>query len=102
MIIIANIITFNKLHHQHFLLHSTKCDSFLECLKKAYEYVNSVCKKEVKLNSYTVSWMSNEDNIDTKKSYFYGENISQVLEKFYFNKKSEDFTIHSITLNPIS
>ena len=97
-----NIITFNQQHNQHFLLRSTEGESFLECLEKAYQYVNKVCKKEVKINSYTVSWVSNDDNVNTTNSYFYGDNIEEVLEKFYFNKKKEDFIIHSINLNPIS
>lgn len=97
-----NIVTYNHTHNQHFLLCSASGNSFLECLKSAYEYISKICRKEIELNSYTVSWASKIEGSHSRNSYFYGENIFEVLKKFYFDKNEADFIIHSILLNPIS
>lgn len=120
------LMTFNKIKNEFFLLKEIKIgdvnhhmsssekiskEDYIELLvyKKMKEYVETIlnCANTDKSsgcvgNSYTVEWRKNGE--PTHKSYFYGKDMEDVIEKFYFGKEAykELFTIYEIKLNPIA
>jgi len=92
------LITINPIHEQSFLLHATHGTDKVDALQKMADYVNSKFREE---SSYTLQWALMGDN-KLHTSYFRANNIYEVLDKFYFGREPNSYTIFSITLNPIS
>jgi len=80
------VITYNPIHKTHFLLHQIDGIDALDTLHTKYA-------------SYTVEWW-HVDKQGINRSYFYGQNIEEVMKKFYYCKRREDYTILSVRLNP--
>ena len=64
-------------------------------------------KEQKGMSSFTVEWAKKENNVSRvgpiiHTSYFYCHDILDVTEKFFFNKKSEDYVVYLIKLNPIA
>lgn len=93
-----DLITISKRHDQSFLYHTTKAIDKKEALEKMLEYVDKNHKTE---NTYTIQWRKNGDN-ELNTSYFRGKNMYEALDKFYFNREQNSFSIFSITLNPVA
>lgn len=93
-----DLITINPRHEQSFLYHSTKAIDKKEALDKMFEYVADKNKVE---NTYTVQWRKKGDD-ELHTSYFSSRNMYEALDKFYFNREMNSFTIFSITLNPMA
>ena len=51
--------------------------------------------------SYTVEWYAKSKE-KSYKSYFSGNNMLEILQKFYYGKHEKSLIIYSIKLNPIS
>jgi len=100
-----DLITYNPVNKTHFLLHSLIRKDKLTALNALYQHIfelkKSLSEKNVSHHSYTVDWYSHPQN---KRfiSYFYGKDMDEILEKFYYNKLSDSFIIYSIKLNPLS
>lgn len=93
-----DLITFNPLHNQSFLFHTTKAIDKLEALMKLREYILHNYQKE---DSFTLQWIKiGEDRLHT--SYFRAKNIYEVLDKFFYDRDMNSYRIYSISLNPIS
>lgn len=92
------LITVNPKHDQSFLYHSTEAPSKEEALRRMSDYV---IKNNQAKNSFTVQWTQKGIG-ELHTSYFRARDIYEVLEKFYHGQEKGDFTIFSITLNPIA
>lgn len=115
-----HLVTFNPVHGETFLLHSEEILNPLspispkrgslfvfpyirmyEFVKRLFEQKFSPEKANVNKKTYTVSWV--KDGAENK-SYFYGNNMRDVIDKFYFGKEAimDSYNILEIKLNPIS
>lgn len=97
-IINLELVTINPKHQQSFLYHSTRGIDKLEALKKMLEYVLQYRKNE---NSYTLQWIKDGD-ADLHTSYFRGNNLYEVLDKFYYGRDIASCKVFSVNLNPVS
>lgn len=93
-----NLITVNPRHEQSFLYHVTEGINKIEALEKMLEYVEKHHKKE---NSYTMQWVKKGEN-ELHTSYFRAKNMFEVLDKFSFGRNMNEYSIYTITLNPVS
>ena len=102
---VIELVTYNPTNNTHFLLHTLSHPEKLVAINNMYKHIfelkESLKRKIVSHNSYTVDWYSKPQS---KRfiSYFYGYDMQEVLNKFYYNKLAESFIIHSIKLNPLS
>lgn len=96
---IVLIVTDNPVHNDKFLLCQRWGMTEYEALLSAYDYINIKMPYE---NSYTIEWKKNGQEEKTIKSYFVGKNMFDILEKFYYKKDDNNYTIFSIKLNPIA
>ena len=92
------LVTINPKHEQSFLYHSTKGIDKVDALKKMLEYVLKHRKNE---NSYTLQWIKDGDT-ELHTSYFRGNNLYEVLDKFYYGRDIASCKVFSIYLNPVS
>lgn len=92
------LITINPKHEESFLYHTVEAPGKLEALEKMLEYVTKT--SQVK-QSYTVQW-SQRGKGGLHTSYFRARDVYEVLEKFYHGRDKEDYTIFSLTLNPVA
>ncbi|MFM1877071.1 MAG: hypothetical protein RL266_2808 [Bacteroidota bacterium] len=84
-----------------FLLHQSRGTSSVDVLQKMIQYLRSQHLSEEKY-SYTVNWIDREDPSRTEHtSYFYEATEADVRQKFFYNKKEEDYLI-TIEKNPLS
>lgn len=101
-----NLITLNPSHNTPFLLHSVhtladgnnRLDAYNELYDYVYQLKQSMTHKNHTLLHYTVEWVHADGT--TRKSYFCGQSMHDVLRKFNFGKAP--VPILSITLNPVS
>lgn len=100
-----DVITYNPRHGQHFLFGRfyMKDLSELEVLEKVRSYIKkpSVRFQYTTNKSYSIKWWNKEQS-KLITSSFYGEDIYDVLYKFYCKKKKDSIEIHEISLNPQS
>jgi len=92
------LITINPRHEQSFLYHSEKGIDKVETLRKMLDYVLINNKEE---NHYTIQWVQNGHS-DLHTSYFRAKNIYEALDKFYFNRELNTYSVFSIALNPVA
>ena len=97
-----NLITYNPNHKTHFLLHSIPTgilrslpgDVPLNIYVDMYNHIFNLKKTMEKRDSpylnYTIEWRNNNTQ-KTERSYFYGNDVNEVMKKFYYKKtKSEE------------
>tara|TARA_X000000368_G_C22775018_1_gene598882 strand:+ start:66 stop:506 length:441 start_codon:yes stop_codon:yes gene_type:complete len=98
------VVTYNPKHKTFFFLHSLVAPTKKKALSEMYEHIYklkyTLTKKDSPYFNYTITWYNSKDNKQHESS-FYGENIQQVISKFYYGKhnKCKD-TIYKIILNP--
>ena len=97
-IIKLSLVTINPKHEQSFLYHSSKGIDKVDALKKMMEYVLQHRKTE---NSYTLQWIKDGDS-ELHTSYFRGNNLYEVLDKFYYGRDIASYKVFSVYLNPVS
>lgn len=101
-----SIVTYNPKSETSFLLHSIELanNEDVEIYEYMYDHIinlkKTLEKKESPYIHYKISWWNNVIN-KTEMSFFYGENIEQILRKFYY-EKSKNITIYSMQLMPQS
>jgi len=93
------VYTYNPKKDESFVLIQTNGNSKLECLQKVIDYLNTIKSSPC---SFTVSWVKKGEGMPTQNSYFYCEDVYEVIEKFYKNKVRQEYTVFSIVQNPIS
>lgn len=99
--IMLDLYTRNARNGAIFLLHQTRGTSSVDVLQKMLDYLKSQHHAEEKY-SYTVKWVERNDKERKEHvSYFYEASQKDVREKFFYNRKEEDFLI-TIEKNPLS
>jgi hypothetical protein len=84
-----------------FLLHQTRGTSSVDVLQKMLDYLRKLRLSDLKY-SYTVKWVDRNDPSKSEHiSYFYEGSESEVRQKFFYNKREEDYLI-TIEKNPLS
>ncbi len=99
-IIKLDLITINKEHNQKFLFHSVKGGSKIEILKNMIAYITDYKKN---LEIYAIEWLDiKRDGVsgNIQTSWFRGNDITDVLNKFYYEKEKSQFKIFKIKLMP--
>ena len=66
-----------------------------------YKLKNTLTLINSPYSSYTIEWFNKSEN-KMNNSSFYGRNIEEVLQKFYYGKSRNYYIIYNIRLNPIS
>jgi len=91
------LFTFNKRTNSVFLLHRTKGENSIKALSEMYDYINA---EKHDMSPYLVTWSKNDED-ETHVSYFWESSKTDVYNKFFYNKKVEDYKI-DIELRPLS
>ena len=104
LLVTLELVTYNPAHKAAFLLHTVEAGNNCKAINKIYEYLynlkTTLKSKNDPYLSYTLEWY----NSTAKKneiSYFGGENMEEILRKFYYGKLKTT-KIFNIKLNPIS
>jgi hypothetical protein len=92
------VITYNPSHKTHFLLHQINGIDALDTLHKMFDHLYNI-KDNANYVSYVVEWLY-KDIMNINRSLFYGENTDEIMKKFYYRKRKDDYTMLSIRLNP--
>lgn len=112
-----DLVTYNEKNDEFFLLKhlnvtTTEIDKpyqeynmFLEMLKYVEHLVSSIDENkgdETVGYSFTVVWK--RENNPSQTSYFYGNNMEEIIKKFYYGKEGVKhlFTIFDIKMNPLA
>lgn len=99
LLIKLDLITINREHNQKFLFHSTKGHNKIAILEDMIAYITEFKKNQ---ESYEIEWIDTKNNTKVQVSWFRGNDIFDVLQKFYYDKKQSRFKILKITLMPES
>lgn len=67
-----------------------------ECLQCVVNYLELIRPHE---DNYIVNW-SKKGSGDMQISYYGGNDMQEVLDKFFATRKKEEYVIHSITIAP--
>lgn len=94
-----DLITINREHNQKFLFHSVKGHNKIAILEDMIAYITEFKKNQ---ESYEIEWIDTKYNDKVQISWFRGNDIFDVLQKFYYDKKQSRFKILKITLMPES
>ena len=92
------VITYNPSHKTHFLLQQINGIDALDTLHKMFDHLYNI-KDNANYVSYVVEWLY-KDIMNINRSLFYGENTDEIMKKFYYRKRKDDYTMLSIRLNP--
>lgn len=112
-----HLLTYNPIHGETFLLHTENIiysrigetiwwpvlgtyENLLRFIKELVGVIPTPPDFKVITNTYTLTWV-NKDGVSTK-SYFSGNNIYEVLDKFYYGKNRLSYNILEIKLNPLA
>lgn len=98
----VSAFTVNPKSGETFLLKECKANDELKALKAILNYV----KEQKGMSSFTVEWSKvikgNTTDHKIHTSYFYCHDALDVMEKFFYNKKIDDYIVWSLKLNPIA
>lgn len=98
------VVTYNPEHQTSFFLHSLEGDTKIQSLENMYTHIynlkNTLKKSDSPYLHYIVEWFNKKINKKVT-SNFYGTNIQNIINKFYYNKKN-NILIYSIRLNNIT
>jgi hypothetical protein len=94
-----DLITINKEHNQKFLFHSITGASKIGILKEMLAYIDEFKKQ---LESFEIEWMDTHNPDKMQTSWFRGNDIFDVLNKFYYSKEKSRFKIFKIKLMPMA
>ncbi|NIK72758.1 hypothetical protein FHS56_000244 [Thermonema lapsum] len=92
-----DLITINPQHNQKFLFHSVRGHSKIDLLEQMIDYIKNYKKN---LESYEIEWMDAQLPDKVQVSWFRGNDIFDVLNKFYYDKEKSRFRILKIKLMP--
>ena len=97
LIIKLDLITLNREHNQKFLFHSIKGNNKISILEEMISYIAEYKKNQ---ESYEIQWLDAKNNTKVELSWFRGNDIFDVLQKFYYDKEKSRFKILKIKLMP--
>ena len=89
------VMTYNPNTKETFLLQEIYADSDEKGLYEIFEYVKN---HKVEYDSFTVVWAKKGDGKQAG-SYFYCKDALEAMEKFFFNKKREDYIIYEVKMS---
>lgn len=89
-----HLFTYNDRNGQSFLLKSLPGNVKVGILSKMLNYLTDEMPSE---NKYSVTWIRKEGK-EEQLSYFHGNSIVDIINKFYFGKEVEDISILEIKL----
>ena len=96
-----DLYTRNARNGAIFLLHQTRATSSIGALEKMVEFLNDH-HPGGENNSYTVRWKDRRDSDGVEHvSYFYEKSEQDVLRKFFYNRREQDYTVR-VEMNPLS
>lgn len=92
--------THNTDNGETFILKVVTCDTFESGLMEILKYVENHKKT---MSSFTVNWSKKGEGVyKPEVSYFYCEDMVEVMSKFFNGKDRSDYIIYEVKLNPIS
>jgi len=96
------VITKNPLHKEVFTaIVTSEHVSRLECLKEVDKYLQNIYDdKTTEYLTYEITWL--KKSTERYVSYFYGKDPIEVMNKFYYGKDKNNYTIMKMELMPIS
>jgi hypothetical protein len=94
-----DLITINKEHNQKFLFQSITGATKVGILKDMIAYIHEYKKQ---LESFEIEWMDTHSSEKMQTSWFRGNDIMDVLNKFYYSKEKSRFKIFKIKLMPMA
>jgi hypothetical protein len=103
--ITVSATTYNPVSKETFLLKSFIGEGEMEIgvcdgLSKILKYVETHKKEN---HSFTIVWSKKREYPGSKTtSYFYCNDITDAIDKFFSGKEKEDYIIFEVKLNPIS
>lgn len=97
LIIKLDLITINREHNQKFLFHSVKGNNKISILDEMISYIAEYKKNQ---ESYEIQWLDAKNNTKVELSWFRGNDIFDILQKFYYDKEKSRFKILKIKLMP--
>jgi len=101
-----DLVTYNPKHKTHFLLHSIGAKTKIAALNALYNHIYDLKKTLEKPDSgyinYTIEWSNKFGDRKTRFSSFYGEDLEDVVKKFYYGKSKKSLNIFHIKLNPLT
>jgi hypothetical protein len=92
-----DLITINKEHNHKFLFHSLQGLTKISILKEMIAYINEYKKQQ---ETYSIEWTDNKTPDKIQISWFKGNDIFDILHKFYYTKEKSQFKIFKIKLMP--
>ena len=94
------VTTYNPKKNETFLLIEIPCDDEVDGLKSVLDWIKShkLTSQDI---SHTILWMKKGEGV-TYKSYFYATSVRKALDKFFFDKKEDDYIIYEVKMNPIA
>ncbi len=92
-----DLITINQEHNHKFLFHSCMGNNKINILEEMIAYINEYKKHQ---ETYAIEWMENKKGDEVQTSWFRGNDIFDVLNKFFYNKEKSQFKIFKIKLMP--
>ena len=99
--IMLDLYTRNARNGAIFLLHQTRGTSSVDVLNKMLKYLQDQHLADEK-HSYTVKWIDRtEAGKEEHVSYFYESSEIDVRQKFFYNRREQDFLI-TVEENPLS
>lgn len=92
-----DLITINQEHNQKFLFHSVQGRSKVLILQEVIQYIQEYKKH---LEIYAIEWKDLKSDDKIQISWFRGNDIFDILHKFYYDKEKSQFKIFKIKLMP--
>lgn len=90
--------TYNHQNRETFLLTKQVGFTYVEALERILQYVESNQKT---YDSYTVIW-TRKGRPERTTSYFYAEDVTDVINKFFEGKDKNLYRVYEIRMNPSS
>jgi len=94
-----DLITINREHNHKFLFHSVTANSKIILLREMIRYIDDYKRHQ---ENYQIEWTHTKDQSSMQNSWFRGNDIFDVLNKFYYSKEKSQFKIFRIELMPMS
>ncbi len=94
-----DLITINREHNHKFLFHAVTANSKVSLLREMIRYIDDYKRHQ---ENYQIEWMHIKDQDKMQNSWFRGNDIFDILNKFYYSKEKSQFKIFKIELKPMS
>lgn len=90
------VSTFNELTKEVHVMYTTKAElERATCLQEVLTYLEII---KPTLSPYTLRWKKKGEPGESVRSHFYCNDALEVLEKFFANKKREEYVIFSLEM----